>query len=158
MPKIKIEHACDSCNSTGLYTGFAEGKGAAVICNGCGGTGKAVFEMTYQKFTGRKGKNGIVRVLRTNPGIGIGEIEGRKLEDFGGLSYKDWKAGKPFGPGTEMRNFTCPAWWYNVVDYKKQPDWDECLENGTQIFSRCPHFDAKAACWERFDKERKGKK
>lgn len=157
MPKIEIEHECESCNSTGLYRGFAEGEGAAVVCKGCDGTGKAVFEMTYTKFTRRKKRRGVTRVFQANVGIGIGPGKDKehKLEDFGGMSFKDWDAGKPFGPTTEMRNFVCPAWWYQTVDYKKKPDWKECQASGG--FSKCPSFKGKAKCWERFDREQKNK-
>jgi hypothetical protein len=72
------------------------------------------------------------------------------LETFGGLPYEDWKAGKPFTPGTEMRRSTCPAWWYQCTDYDKKPNWDEC---GFGVFSKCKHFAEKQRCWERSDSE-----
>lgn len=156
MPKIHIEHECDACRGTGLYVGFAEHDGAAVVCNICKGTGKAVFDMDYKMFTGRKKRSGVKHVFQANAGIGIGTGGGKyKLSDFGGLPVKDWEKGKPFGPGTEMREFTCPAWWYQTVDYKKMPEWKEC---GGAMFSKCEHFKNKAKCWERFDKEQERKK
>ena len=60
---IKIE--CDSCSATGLYCGFAEPKGTAVICYRCGGAGyKEVSNAyNYTEFTKRKRKHGVQRVL-----------------------------------------------------------------------------------------------
>lgn len=60
MSKHSITIQCQPCGGTGLYSGFMEGKGEAVVCAGCGGTGKQDF--TYQPFTGRKKKNGINRI------------------------------------------------------------------------------------------------
>lgn len=154
MPKIEIEHECEACKGTGLYQGFAEHDGAAVVCNGCRGTGKAIFKMDYKEFTGRKKRHGVKRVFQANVGIGVGKAGGKyKLEDFGGISFKDWEKGKSFGPGTEMRAFVCPAWWYQTVDYDKKPDWKECRACGS--FSNCSHFEKKAECWKRFDEEQK---
>ncbi len=60
---IKIE--CDACSATGLYCGFAEPKGTAVICHGCSGTGclEVNNAYNYTPFTGRKCKQGVQRVL-----------------------------------------------------------------------------------------------
>jgi hypothetical protein len=52
-----------------------------------------------------------------------------------------------------MRKYTCPAWWYQSADYKKKPNWKECLACGS--FSSCKHFSIKQNCWDRFDKESK---
>lgn len=59
MPNIQIE--CSPCNGTGLYCGFAEPKGTAVICHGCDGSGKTM--LSYREFTGRKRKRNIQHVL-----------------------------------------------------------------------------------------------
>lgn len=59
MPTIKAE--CDACNGTGLYCGFAEPKGTAVICRGCNGTGCRTIR--YKEFTHRKRKRGVKRVM-----------------------------------------------------------------------------------------------
>ena len=58
MPTIK--HECESCGGTGLYQGFCEGKGNAVICLNCGGKGWAKY--TYKEFTGRKRRKGIKEI------------------------------------------------------------------------------------------------
>lgn len=64
MPEIKIE--CPSCRGTGLYKGFAEPKGCAVICTDCGGAGFKQYQ--YKIFTGRKEMPDIETVIkRTSP-------------------------------------------------------------------------------------------
>lgn len=156
---IRIEHECESCDGTGLYRGFAECEKVAVVCSRCKGEGKAVFEQTFKTFLGKKKRKGVDRVFQCNPGVGIGVVQANhktgeaavKLEDFGGISYKDWAASKGFPQGSEMRRFVCPAWWYQSADSTKMPEWKEC-EWG-QIFSDCKHFKDKSKCWERFDKE-----
>lgn len=148
---IEFEQQCDSCGGTGVYVGMAERDGSAVICRTCEGTGKYYFKYTYEEFTEKKIKTGIKRVYQNNPGIGIGEKEGTcKLEDFGGMSYEDWFAGKKFKKGMEMRKYTCPAWYYQSADYKKKPNWEECIGIGS--FSACLSFKNKEKCWEKFDK------
>jgi hypothetical protein len=67
------------------------------------------------------------------------------------MSYEAWLDGKPFPSKSEMRQFTCPCWWYQTADYKKKPAWDECLYVG--MFSQCSHFANKQSCWERWDRE-----
>jgi hypothetical protein len=159
--KVRVEHECKNCSGTGLYQGFGEQKdAAAVVCSYCKGTGQRVFEEQFTPFTGRKPKKGVKRVFQTNPGIAIGTAPGcvdpqtkepLRLDHFGGIPYKDWAAGKGFPPGSEMRRFVCPAWWYQSADSTKRPEWKEC--GWGQIFSDCKHFKDKSKCWERFDKE-----
>lgn len=59
MPEIQTE--CQPCSGTGLYCGFAEPEGTAVICHGCGGSGAATIR--YKKYTGRKRKRNVQRVM-----------------------------------------------------------------------------------------------
>jgi hypothetical protein len=47
-----LSYECDACRGTGLYSGFCEGPGHAVVCLGCNGTGRAEFQ--YTPFTERK--------------------------------------------------------------------------------------------------------
>jgi hypothetical protein len=153
---IEFDEECPSCRGTGLYVGFAEKDGFAVVCHTCDGTGKHHFEHTYNEFTYRKDVQGVKRVLETNPGIGIGigtteEGEILTFESFGGMPYLEWVAGLPFPKGSEMRNYICPAWWYQGADYKQKPDWNEC--RGVGSFSSCKCFKTKEKCWERFDTE-----
>jgi hypothetical protein len=157
MEKIEVSERCQSCGGTGLYSGMAERDGAAIQCYTCKGTGCHQFVHTYEPFTHREKSEGVIRVYEGNPGIVIGAGGGYaggsySLEDFGGIPLEDWEAGKPFPPGSENRQFTCPAWWYQSVDYDKKPDWTGCKSfNGS--FTSCRHFASKAACWERWDRE-----
>lgn len=152
--KIDFYEKCKYCSGTGLYVGMGERDGAVVVCSRCGGTGKFHFVHEYEEFTHREEKEGVKRVYQANPGILIGEKEGVcKLEDFGGMSYKEWKKGKQFELGMEDRKHTCPAWYYQSADYNKKPEWDECCWG--VAFSKCAYFPNKEACWKRFDKENK---
>jgi len=161
MPIKAVDRVCESCQGSGLYVGFAERRGGAVVCSSCKGEGH--YEETFRWTEWKEGQKRVVkrdikRVFATNPGIGIGEGElestGQilKLEDFGGVDYKEWqKSGKKaFVKGTEMRKFTCPAWWWQSANYDKKPDWKECCGFGS--FSNCKHFCKKEKCWERYDK------
>ncbi len=148
---IEFDEKCKACNGTGLYKGMGERDGFAVVCRKCNGSGCFHFKHEYEDFTERTTRAGIEQVLEINPGIcaGVGKEGQYNYKDFGGMPYKDWVEGKPFIPGMEMRQFTCPAWWYQTADYKKKPEWGECTIGGA--FSSCPYFDNKEACWERWD-------
>ena len=154
MNKIEFDEVCPSCKGTGLYVGIGERNGAAVVCHICGGTGCHHFVHEYEDFEKRSPKPGVKRVYRVNPGICIGEGNRCRLEDFGGMPYRDWDGGLPFPVWSEDRAHTCPAWWYQAADYDKKPHWKEC---GWGSFSHCEHFPDKSACWERWDKEFGGK-
>ncbi len=151
MSQLKIERQCKSCDGSGLYEGMAEKSGAAIVCHTCRGTGKEVISIDNTPFTGRKDKRGIKRVYECNPGIGIGDGNGHTFEEFGGMPYKEWAQGMKFPKGSEMRKYTCPAWWYQTANYDKKPNWDDCMGAGS--FSSCKYFPNKIKCWERFDKE-----
>jgi hypothetical protein len=151
----EVEAACGSCDATGIYVGFAEKDGAGVQCRTCGGKGKRTLRLEWNDFKGRKERDGIRRVYQFNPGMVIGEGRAKDnavftLVGFGGMTYAEWLAGKPFPRGSEMRRYSCPAWWYQSVDYEKKPQWEEC---GFGTFSSCPSFGKKDACWRRWDKE-----
>jgi hypothetical protein len=152
MSKLKLKVKCKKCNGTGLYVGMAERDGAAVVCNNCHGTG--CYEYEYEKFTKRIERAKIKRVYEANPGITIGSENNHRLEDFGGMSYDEWKKGKKFKPGMENRKYTCPAWWYNVVNYIKRPKWKECYNSPGSLFSQCKFFPSKDKCWKRYDAEK----
>jgi len=144
---------CKACGGTGLYMGFAEKDGAAVVCHDCDGTGKYHFKYEYEEFVTRQNPKNVKWVLQTNPGIGVGEGNGFKFSDFGGMSYKDWASGKKFDDSMAMKNYTCPAWWYQSVDYDRKPNWETCP--GCGAFYDCKHFKTKEKCWARFEKEGK---
>jgi len=155
MSKLKIERQCTDCNGTGLYVGMAEHNGAAVVCHGCRGTGKEIIEIDNTPFTGRKERLDVKCVYQTNPGICMGTGNGHTLEEFGGMPYKEWALGLKFPKGSEMRKYTCPAWFYQSADYEKKPNWKEC---GGGSFSACSSFPNKEKCWKRWDKEFGGKR
>lgn len=52
-----IKQECDDCGGTGLYSGFCEAKGEAVICVCCGGKGWR--NHFYKPFVTRRKKKGI---------------------------------------------------------------------------------------------------
>ena len=151
--RFETDEKCQSCGGTGLYRGMAEGKGAAVVCAKCKGTGCHHFVHEWDEFKGRVTRENVQRVIAVNPGIGVGANEQYRLEDFGGMPYADWLDGKPFPEGSEMRRFTCPCWWYQGADYKRKPEWDECWKTLGHTFSRCEFFENKVACWARWDRE-----
>lgn len=149
--KIEFDCKCDSCKATGIYTGLGERDSFGVVCHSCKGTGKVHRIIKYEDFNGRRRKKGLKRVLKVNPGICCGTGGDLTLESFGGMPYKDWFQGKPFPLGSEMRHFTCPAWWYQSADYEKKPRWDWC--RGFCAFADCLRFPTKEECWERWDSE-----
>ena len=55
MSKKTFQIECQYCYGTGLYSGFAEGPGGAVICKGCQGSGCEVF-VVQNPFIKRKRK------------------------------------------------------------------------------------------------------
>ena len=148
--KLDWTQECKSCKGTGLYVGMAEKDGAAVVCHGCKGTGESKHTIEYDDFTGLKIKETVIRVYETNAGIGIGAGDGFTLKEFGGMCYEDWLKGHKFPPKSEMRKYTCPAWWYQSVDYDKKPDWCECFGS---FFKDCRLFKDKDKCWDKWDEK-----
>lgn len=66
---MKIE--CVSCGATGLYKGFAEPEGTAVICNDCKGQGYREIRAVahgVELFRGRK-SNAKIRRVATDGGL-----------------------------------------------------------------------------------------
>jgi len=150
MNVIEFDEQCKSCNGTGLYIGMAEKDGAAIVCHNCKGTGCNHVKIEYESFTNRK-RNKVKWVYETNPGFGVGNGNGYKFSDFGGMSIEEWEGGMKFGAETENRLCSCPSWWYQSSDYKKKPIWDECI--GIGAFRDCKCFKTKDRCWEKFDRE-----
>lgn len=153
--KIEVDEKCPSCKGTGLYVGLTEHGDSAVVCHTCKGTGCHHFVHEYDEFAGRITRLKVYHVIETNPGVvvGVGGNSQYTLQDFGGMPYADWLAGKPFTQGMEMRQFTCPAWWYQAADYGKKPEWDKCDATLGGTFSSCTHFRDKSQCWAQFDVE-----
>ena len=155
MSRIEFDELCKSCGGVGLYVGCCERDGIAVVCNTCNGTGKHHFIHEYEEFTEKKIREDIERVIQTSTGVIVGKIND-DISWVGGMSYKDWFNGKKFEIGMEMRSRTCPAWYYQSVDYDRKPNWNECCSFGS--FSSCVNFVDKHKCWERWDKEFGNKK
>ena len=151
MKHFKFSAKCRSCEGTGIYQGVCERDGFGVVCSTCHGTGLEIIEINFEPFEGRIETDKVKWVLQANTGIVAGINDELKYEDFGGIPYEDWLSGKGFPPGTEMRKFNCPAWWYQSVNYKLKPQWDECIGCGS--FSRCEYFKRKEICWKRWDNE-----
>lgn len=155
MKKIEVDIVCKVCYGTGVYQGFAEDENSAVVCYDCKGTGKYCYKFEYEEFTKRKHRDDIEWVYQTNCGIKVGQGDGYKYSDFGGMSYKDWlESGGKFPPRSEMRKSICPAWWNQNVDGSNKPDW--CYKEAKfclGAFSSCKWFDNKRECWARWDKE-----
>lgn len=141
---ISVYMECGECRGTGLYIGFAEGDGTAVVCTRCKGTGKKMLD--YRPFVKRNPPpHRVKRVFQTNIGYGT------TPNDPSGMPVEDWDAGKPFPKGSEDRQRSCPAWFYQSADYSKKPNWQECA--GCGVFLQCRHFPKKDECWKRWDKE-----
>lgn len=151
MKVFEVKEKCKKCDGTGVYVGMGERDGSSVVCYQCKGSGCNSFRYEYEEFTERKKRKGIKMVLEYNPGIMVGNGDNCKLEDFGGINYKDWLKDEKFPKGTEMRKYSCPAMWYQSVNGKLKPNWDECINLGS--FSSCEQHDCKSKCWEKFDKE-----
>lgn len=146
MPDMIIEHAvCTECDGTGLYVGFAESEGTAVICKRCKGSGEVKRMFRYEEFTKRRMRSDVKRVYATNLGFTL-----NAERDTYGMPYADWHNGQSFPVASEDRQRTCPAWWYRSADCSRKPEWPEC---GNGAFPGCQHFGSKAACWVRWDKE-----
>jgi len=60
---VTVKTICKACDGTGLYCGFMEPKGTAVVCIRCGGTGCDMLK--YMPFVCRKGRRGIKIVSRS---------------------------------------------------------------------------------------------
>lgn len=84
--RIKIQ--CDACEGSGVYQGFAEPPGEAVVCLPCEGDGWYWFR--YKPFEGRRRRRGIKRVSLSRGNFivtGVGAL-GESI------SYSDFCKGK----------------------------------------------------------------
>lgn len=89
MPEQKtIEIECPSCRGTGLYRGFAEPSGVAVVCIHCQGTGAG--KITYTPFTGRKRREGIHTVQLSAGTLLVTGVGPRGVA----VTYEEFLAGK----------------------------------------------------------------
>lgn len=75
---VKVQ--CSDCNGTGLYVGFAEPPGTAVVCLRCNGKGWTI--LSYAEFTGRKRKKGVAKVCISSGNFltsGVGPKKGTDM-------------------------------------------------------------------------------
>ena len=95
MAIVRVE--CYSCHATGLYVGFAEPPGVAVICLTCGGLGCVDYDdsrpawFRVVPFSGRKRRDGIGMVQWSRGSL--------LFQGFGptgqGIPYEEFLAGRP---------------------------------------------------------------
>lgn len=88
MTKQTVKAECGSCRGTGLYQGFAEPEGTAVICVECDGSGCSTI--SYTPFTKRKERTGVTKISQSR-GSFVGSGVGAR---GGSISYAEFKAGK----------------------------------------------------------------
>jgi hypothetical protein len=88
MAKKMVKAECPDCGGTGLYRGFAEPEGVAVVCLKCGGTG--CIELRYTPFIKRNGERGI-HTVRLSRGSFIGTGVGPAGPS---ITYEEFKNGK----------------------------------------------------------------
>lgn len=159
MPTIEFDQECPECKGTGLYVGMAERDGFAVVCHRCKGTAKIHFVYQYNEFTGRKSRKGVLRVLQYNPGMIVGTNGANgatfPIDHFGGISIDAFDRGEGFPIGSEMRQHSCPRWWWQTTggDSKTEPDSTE-YGCGWGMFSSCRKFENKSQCWAKWDAQR----
>lgn len=162
---IEFDQKCKACGGTGLFV-LTERYGMAIICRPCKGSGHYLTRIEYEDFEGLEEETGIERVFEIDLGLKqvteiplraserVRMIRDQRLIDYGGLPYRIWynnyaSQNEPFPLGTENRNFTCPAWWYQNADYDRMPRWDEC--EGVVNFGACDFFSEKDKCWMKWD-------
>ncbi len=164
METIKMQIECPYCKGTGVYVGMAEGRGAAVMCHRCDGTGAYEYSYSYNEYTGRKVKEGVSRVYLSSGGykIGTGEINfdgiGEIDMDKEGISYLDFINGKK---PEHIKKLLCPMQADQIACHNKEGFVDECNKlNGNRIsmLTECKMQPEKGKCWERFENEIKNKK
>lgn len=84
---IMVRARCDTCNGSGVYQGFAEKKGEAVVCEACEGEG--CHTITYTPFAGRTTVKGVEKVYWSagTSLLGCGPIGNP-------VTYREFLAGK----------------------------------------------------------------
>ena len=148
---VRIE--CKSCKGTGLYQGFCEKEGCAVICTNCKGQG--VSTETYIEFTGRNKLKGIERVFKTS-GMFYHAPKNTFFEDDkvtirfedGGCTYDKWLNGAEPKP---VKDLYCPYIWdRNSYPIKR-------CDGGMNTFSSkitdCKFQCDKLECWRLYEEK-----
>ena len=83
-----IEAECIECKGTGLYSGYMEPKGTAVICIRCDGSG--CKEIAFTPFIEKKNRSDIQIVKRSS-----GSFIGVPFEpDSNSITYDEFQQGK----------------------------------------------------------------
>jgi hypothetical protein len=159
--KIELDIVCQSCNGTGIYSGFAESKGVGVICYKCNGTGKYHYVFEYKEFKKLKKRSDIKRVYKHGTAfkLGLGKIKYETEPtptlidmDKEGVSYKEFLNGNM---PDYVKKLECPLSADQGAcssEFK-----DECNKlNGSWIsyIPKCKYTE-KMKCWDRFEKENK---
>lgn len=97
---ITVKATCDECEGSGVYQGFAEKKGEAVVCEACDGEG--CYSITYTPFKGRTKVEGVDKVYWS-----AGSTLGACGPIGNPVTYKEFRAGKmPKRPTRSRRGRT----------------------------------------------------
>jgi hypothetical protein len=154
MKTMIIEYP--SCKGTGLYQGMAERDNCAVVCHSCNGTGKTEYH--YNKFTGRKAKDGVKRVFARSCGyVHTAENcytkEGNyiRFED-GGCTYEEWLKGEEPKP---VKDLYCPYIWDNRGIGNEPCSRCKDGHKGFGFISDCEFYSDKAKCWAEYEAKSK---
>lgn len=148
--KKTVEIECNACHGTGLYQGYGERHGAAVICCKCNGLGKVDF--SYTEFEGRKEMPGVTRVFKPVPffpqsGIDETTKDGSVLHfSRFGVSYEEWKNGSEPLP---MEELYCPYEYNGRKTYPCSRCKEGCMSS---VGEKCHFYSDKAKCWEEWHK------
>ena len=161
METIRMNIECPSCSGTGLYVGMGEGKGTAVICHKCNGTGAFIYSYSYTIFKSRKVITNVKRVYLSGTGyrLGLGKINflngvGEIDMDKEGVSYNEFLNGeKP----KHIKKLTCPMYVEQAKCHSIKGFIDECerLNNGyIGNISSCKEYKQQNIlyCWDRFER------
>ena len=158
--KVSGEIECRSCKGTGVYVGFAEHDGAAVVCHSCDGSGKINFSQTFTKFSGKKIKKGVKRVYDGSHGYVITAkdiiCEGKNFPfSEVGVDYESW-----FNEGKEplpLKFLICPYLHTNqsLQSEDKNNLYKYRCNNKLSFGSitNCKCFKDKETCWKIYDGE-----
>lgn len=84
---MKVKAVCGPCRGTGLYRGFAEPKGVAVVCLECEGSGCKTVE--YEPFVRRADRADVSEVRRS-----AGRLILNCGPSGGRVTYAEFQAGK----------------------------------------------------------------
>lgn len=157
MKTVEMKIECPACRATGVYQGMGEGKGAAVVCRQCEGTGAYEYKYSYNDFNGMKPAQNVERVYLSGYGykIAAGKIpfhdHGEIDMDLEGVSYEEFQAGEM--PG-HIKTLACPMLADQGACHKLDGFIDECMEiNEGWIgsISNCKGQCKKFQCWKRFE-------